>query len=85
MANSPCAGCPPCCPGCIFDMKPAGPALEATILLSTAEYGCVRLDAGPLVKSDGKLGMVRGDSFHPVTESGIEFLRQSGNELAAHC
>ena len=85
MSKSPCAGCPPCCPGCIFDMKAAGPTTKATVLLSTQEYGCIRPDAGPLVKSNGKLGMMRGESFHPVTERGTAFLRQSGNELAAHC
>lgn len=85
MSQSPCAGCPPCCPGCIFDMQPAESASNATVLLSTTEYGCVRPDAGPLVKAGGKLGMMRGSGFHPVTESGVAFLRQSGNELASHC
>ncbi len=85
MAKSPCAGCPPCCPACIFDMKPAARVASPTVLLSTEAYGCIRSDAGPLVKQGGRLGMVRGESFHPVTESGAEFLRRSGNELAAHC
>ncbi len=85
MPKSPCVGCPPCCPSCIFDMKPAGKPASPTVLLSTEDYGCIRPDAGPLVKSGGRLGMMRGSEFHPVTEGGIEFLRQSGNELAAHC
>ncbi len=85
MPKSPCAGCPPCCPGCIFDMKPAGPATNVTVLLSTKEYGCIRPDAGPLVIAGGTLGMMRSNEFHPVTQEGVKFLRQSGNELAAHC
>jgi hypothetical protein len=80
----PCGGCPPCCTSCVFDAKPAGPAAGATVLLSTERYGCIRPDAGPLVKHDGMLGMVRGTDFHPVTEGGAVFLRQSGNDLAQH-
>lgn len=53
--------------------------------MTKADYGCVRPDAGALVRAQGTLGMMRGGNFHPVTAAGAAFLRDSGNPLAAHC
>jgi hypothetical protein len=37
------------------------------------------------VLAGGVLGMMRAGSFHPVTQDGAAFLRESGNRLAEHC
>lgn len=85
MANAPCAGCPPCCPACIFGAKAAKAPATTKTVLSKEAYGCIKPDAGALVLGDGMLGMMRGDNFHPVTQQGVEFLHTSGNELSAYC
>ncbi len=82
---SPCGGCPPCCPKCTFSPTPAAQPARAVELVSKEDYGCVRPDGGAVVLAGGVLGMMRAGSFHPVTQDGAAFLRESGNRLAEHC
>lgn len=81
---APCGGCPPCCPQCVFG-QPAKTAGPATVVVPKADYGCIKPDAGDIVKAGGVLGMMRGSTFHPVTAAGAQFLHASGNALAQHC
>jgi hypothetical protein len=79
--------CPPC-DKCAF---PAGSrsvadTRVAQVLVSGADYGCVRKDGGELVQTeDGELGVLRSSGFHPLTEAGADFhRRQEGSPLAAY-
>lgn len=82
---APCGGCPTCCKDCVFDAHPASKATPMQIIASKEAYGCIRPDGGAIVIQDRTFGMIRGEHFHPVTEAGAAFLRESGNPLAVHC
>ncbi len=81
MTTAPCRGCPCSCQDCIFDINGHIASPEETVA-SKEEYGCVRPDGGALVRSQGRLGMMRGDAFHPVTSAGAAFLLATDNPLA---
>jgi hypothetical protein len=83
--TAPCGGCPPCCKNCVFSADPADAATSIITVMPKEEYGCVRPDGGAVVTMGGTLGMMRGQHFHPVTPGGAQFLRKSGNSLAALC
>lgn len=87
MSNAPCVGCPPHCNDCVFSVIPDVNQLTATkaVVRSKEAYGCIRPDGGAVVLSNGKLGMMRNENFHPVTDRGAAFLKESGNQLALHC
>ncbi len=86
--NAPCGGCPPCCQDCVFD-NANGRAVEAStqvvVVMPKADYGCVRPNGGNVVTVDGKLGMMRKENFHAVTDRGAAFLHSEKNPLAVHC
>jgi hypothetical protein len=69
----------------VFSPDGSAPGDTPDTLMSRAEYGCIRPDGGAIVLSEGRLGMMRGAIFHPVTQSGAEFLRMTDNPLARHC
>ena len=80
---SPCGGCPPCCKSCVFTSVGENAAVRETIV-SAVDYGCVKGFGAIVTDTIGRLGQVRGASFHPVSSEGAAFLRASGNPLTAH-
>lgn len=83
--SAPCGGCPPCCTQCVFTPNPRPLPAQHAIIATKQEYGCVRPDGGAVVMAEGLLGMVRGESFHPVTGEGAEFLYATGNRFSKYC
>ena len=80
---SPCGGCPPCCPQCVF--APAGEAQShIEVVVPAATYGCVKGIGDIVTTPAGILGQVRDGVVHPVTPRGATFLRESGNALAVY-
>lgn len=83
--SAPCGGCPPHCRSCVFGTTARKEVALSQVLLSKEDYGCIRLDGGPVVLNDGTLGMMRGENFHPVTAEGAAFLHKTSNPLSAYC
>jgi len=86
MKSAPCGGCPPCCNLCVFEKIPQRPANpHVTTVAAKANYGCIRRDGGDVVLAGGRLGMMRGDYFHPISVEGVAFLHSNGNPLGNYC
>ena len=83
---APCGGCPPCCDQCVFSPQSVTVSGRTvpTVVVEQAVYGCVRPDAGDVVRYGGSLGQMRAGAFHRVTDVGAAFLATTNNELAAH-
>lgn len=83
MKHSPCGGCPPCCAECVFSPKNEAIIGVPKIVVTKADYACVK-GFDDVVVTDGTLGQMRSGRFHPVTLAGTAFLRLKGNTLARH-
>jgi len=80
MKKSPCGGCPPCCKQCVFSSG-GEKTVISSVVVSAKEYGCVK-GFGDIVKDvKGRLGQIRGQLFHPISETGLKFLKESNNSL----
>lgn len=80
---SPCGGCPPCCPQCVF--APEGEAQsQIEVAVPATTYGCVKGFGDIVTDPGGRLGQMRDGKLHLVTPRGAAFLRETSNPLATY-
>lgn len=81
-SRPPCAGCPCSCEACIFGPSvKLSPDMQVLTVVAESDYGCVH--GGSVVNTRDGSGLLRGQSFHPLTIKGFAFLAETANPLAS--